>query len=149
VTAKDLTASATEEMLDGEPTIASVVGAEEQDIDPETWLNQDDTNVTGKVQVRGGTLEVAALTQGELTRLRKLARKINMRDPKGEPIVDPDVLNRGIIAFALSKASGKQIDPERLENKLTGDLTVIAKRILRISGFEDANERSNPMVPFG
>lgn len=124
-----------------------------EDLDPRTWLARDESDVVGRVSVRGGSLKVGALTQGEMEMLRKRASKPNPaypRDPS-KRIQDDGLLNRWVIAHAMSKAAGTagtpdEVQPEALTGKLTGDLTELARKILKLSGFVDEDERVD--LPF-
>src|SRR5258708_18975155 len=125
---------------------------EPQDLDPRAWLAGDEGNVTGRVSVRGGTLAVGALTQGEMTMLRKQSSRQSPRG--GERILDSDLLNRWVISYAMAKGKSPGADAailtaeaeeylKPLNAKLTGDLTEVARKILRLSGFVDEAERQD------
>jgi hypothetical protein len=119
---------------------------EQVDLDPGAWLARDESDVVGRVSVRGGTLLVGALTQGEMEQLRAASSKINPRDVKGERIIDAGLLNRWVIAKAMMKANPDvTITPDQLATKLTGDLTEIARKILALSGFKSDGERDEDL----
>lgn len=147
-----LTTEPNDDDLELDPPTAEAV---QKDLDPDEWLARDEGSVMGRVSVRGGTLRVASLIQSEMTMLRKQASKVNPRG--GERIVNSDLLNRYVIGYAIAKGKNPTGAPvevlaeaegylKPLNSKLTGELTEIARKILRVSGFVDDAERED--LPF-
>lgn len=111
------------------------------DVSLEAYLKQDDSDIVGKVRVRGGNLSIASVTEDELDRIQQAADKPNVKAGRGATKFDPGLFKRLLASKSLSKASGGRVSEgeilRQLGNKLSGDVTTIAEAVIKLSGFDE------------
>lgn len=116
-----------------------------EDIDPQQWLDHDDSLVIDYVVTRAGRLKIAALDESENDAVRKQAERL--RNP-GKPQLGRDInlklLRLWTVAFSLNKAYGYWNTPKELSadmiaknKKLSGEITTIVAKISEISGYKE------------
>lgn len=131
-----------------EPTTAT----EPQDIEPGQWLAASKEVPTETVEVKGGRIKLAALTEKESDQLRRLAERINPSNPRGPKLMDLKKMRIVTACASINKAYGytpsdpRFLRPEQLEEALTGELTMINKKIAEISGYKEDSSADSEAV---
>lgn len=114
-----------------------------QDIDPASYLAEDDSDLVGFVNVKTKTgirrLAIAALTEKEIGMAQKQATSPD-KTRRGATVFDGVVFKRALVAMSLSKVTKTVVMPDHLGQKLSGSITIIADAITKLSGFADEKE---------
>ena len=117
------------------------------DIDPLQWLTHDDNLRTAYVVVGAGRLKIAALTEKEGDRIRKLSEGPDPRNPKQRQS-SLKKLRVLTVVWSLNKAAGwintpQAITPEQVEEKLMGEITTLVSEISKLSGYSEDGQAQN------
>jgi len=110
----------------------------DHDIDIYDWLSEQNADGVDTVTFDDGSkVKIAAIGEVEENKLLRAARRPDPQpgNPKNTKI-DMLTYRRLYIAFSLTKANGKAVTAEQLENVLPGRLTRLQKEIQALSKYE-------------
>lgn len=121
---------------------------EQEDIDPRSWLQSEDSEIIGYVNTRAGKLKIAALTEAETDRIRKGSEKpINPGKPNSGKRVDLKLLRLLTATESINKANKGRpgyvpVMWSELDRKLSGEITSIVNEISKLSGYSEEEEEN-------
>ncbi len=125
---------------------AQVGGVEPEDIGIEQWIagQAAQSQQVSTIDVGGKAIKIAAVSEGEENRLLKQSRKPNPQTR--EMKVDPLVYRRLYVAFSLTKANGRTIQPDSLIQMPPGTLTRLQTEIQKLSQYELPERNQDPFA---
>lgn len=121
-------------------------------VDPALWLAGDfdrPEDSIGYFKMRSGQrLKLAGVTGAEDAQIRQMSSRPNPKDPKsGSRRLDIRKYSNNLVAASINKAQcGRIVGPisgDSLGSRPTGEITMVMKEVMRLSGFEEQEKESD------
>jgi hypothetical protein len=119
-----------------------------QDIDVDTWLGEQAraADRTDYFVIDGKRLRISAISDGERSKLLKVASRPDPSNPRGEKKLNPTVLRREYIALSLTKAGGRTVFADELTRLPGGVIDRLFDAINELSQSEAPEQQTSPFT---